>query len=190
LRIIFKGCIQSIKYTHHTNHLLFSNVNIPIVNCIVVGIHLSHCLAINISGDTNIETGVPYKVTCTVSEFKENRRTAYSAIIIDEDITELVIYHLASGECVYRTNNGTPTCPSSVCSCDTDGLATHWIYTTPTNFASSVTFRCNSKSNGGSLTYSEPFEPTIVSKCIVFMVNNPAILKEDKFVFKELCVSR
>jgi hypothetical protein len=153
------------------------------VNRIVVGIHLSHCLAINISGDTYIETGVPYKVTCTVSEFEENRRTGYSAIITDEDITDLVIIHLASGECVYRTNNGTPTCPSSVCSCDTDGLATHWIYNTPTDCALSVTFRCNSKTNGGILTYSELFEPTIASKCLVFMVNK-SCYSERRHFFK------
>ena len=149
----------------------------------VVGIRLLHCFTINISGETFIEPGVPYKVTCTVSEFQENRRTGYSAAISNEDRVELVIIHLASGECVYRTHNGTSTCPSSVCSCDTNGLATHWIYNTPTNFASSVKFRCNSKPNGGTLTYSELFEPTIASKCLVFMVNK-SCYSEGRHFFK------
>ena len=53
-----------------------------------VGIRLSHCFTINISGDTYIEPGVPYKVTCTVSNFLENRKTIYSAVIPRDDITD------------------------------------------------------------------------------------------------------
>ena len=161
------------------------------MNCIVVGIHLSHCFTINISGETYIEPGVPYKVTCTVSEFLENRRTSYSAIISSDNITQFTIVHLASGECVYRTPTGVPLCPSSLCSCDTDGLATHWIYNTPTDLASSVTFRCSSKNNARTLTSSEPFIPAIPSKCLLFRVNESCYSEGRQLIlFKELCVSR
>jgi hypothetical protein len=141
------------------------------VNCIVVGIHLSHCFTINVSGKTYIEPGVPYKLTCTVSEVLENRNTRYSAFLSNGDITEIVIIHVVTGECVYRTSTGTPLCPSSVCTCDTDGLATHWIYSTPTDLASSVTFRCESENNERILTSSALFIPAIPSTCLVFMVN-------------------
>jgi hypothetical protein len=113
---------------------------------------------------TYIEPGVPYNVTCTVSEFLKNRRTGYSAIISSDDITAFVI-HVVTGECVYRSPTGTLLCQSSICSCDTDGLATHWIYNTPTDLASLVAFRCSSKNNEGILISSEQLIPTIPSKC-------------------------
>ena len=128
------------------------------------GIHCIWCFTINISGVTYIEPGVPYNVTCTVSEFLKNRRTGYSAIISSDDITDFVIY-VVTGECVYRSPTGTPLCQSSICACDTDGLATHWIYNTPTDLASLVAFRCNSKNNEGILISSETLIPTIPSKC-------------------------
>jgi hypothetical protein len=139
--------------------------------CVVVGIHLSHCFTINVSGKTYIEPGVPYKLTCTVSEVQENRHTKYSAILSNGGITEIEIIDVATGECVYRAPSGTPLCPSSICSCDTDDLATHWIYSTPTDLGSSVKFRCESTNNEGSLTSSNTFIPAIPSKCLVFMVN-------------------
>jgi hypothetical protein len=129
------------------------------------GIHCIWCFTINISGETYIEPGVPYNVTCTVSEFLKNRRTGYSAITSSVDITDISIYHVATGECVYRTSTGTALCQSSICACDTDGLATHWIYNTPTDLASSIAFRCDSKGNTGILISSETFIPSIVIKC-------------------------
>ena len=128
------------------------------------GIHCIWCFTISISGETYIEPGVPYKVTCALSEFLKNRRTGYSAIISNADIIDFVIIHLVTGECVYRTYTGSPLCQSSICACDTDGLATHWIYNTPTDLASSVAFRCDSKNNEGKLISSEQLIPTIPSK--------------------------
>ena len=147
------------------------------MNCIVVGIHLSHCFTINISGETYIEPGVPYKVTCTVSEFLENRRTIYSTTISRDDVTDFVIVDLKTGECVYRTTASFTPCQSSICSCDMGGLATHWTYSTPTDLSSSVTFMCTSKNNEGSLLSSNPWIPTVPSKCFVLK-----FLKEDKYV--------
>ena len=131
------------------------------------GIHCMWCFTINISGETYIKPGVPYKVTCTVSHFLKNRRTSYNAIITSDDITQFDIAHVATGECVYMTLTGALLCQSSLCSCDTDGLATHCIYNTPTDVVSSVTFRCESKNNEGIFTNSEPFIPAIASKCLV-----------------------
>jgi hypothetical protein len=135
------------------------------------GIHCIWCFTISISGETYIEPGVPYKVTCTVSDFLENRRTIYSASISNDDITDFVIIDLTTGGCIYRTPASFPSCQSSLCSCDMDGLATHWTYSTPTDLSSSVTFRCTSKNNEGYLNSSVRWIPTVPSKCFVFKLN-------------------
>ena len=126
------------------------------------------CFTINISGETYIESGVPYKATCTVSESLENRRTIYSAIISNDDITDFAIVDLKTGDCVYRTTAGFPPCQSSICSCDTDGLTTHWTFYTPTHLSSSVTFICASKNNEGYVISSDAWIPTVPSKCFVY----------------------
>ena len=138
----------------------------------VAGIRLSHCFTINISGEIYIEPGVPYKVTCTVSEFLENRRTFYSAKISNDDITDFVIIDLKTGGCLYRTTAGFPLCQISICCCDTDGLAAHWTYNTPTDLSSSVTFSCTSKNNEGSLNGSAGWIPTVPSKCFLLQLIN------------------
>ena len=138
----------------------------------VAGMRLSHCFTINISGEIYIEPGVPYTVTCTVSEFLENRRTIYSATISNDDVTDFVIVDLNTGTCVYRTVAGFPLCHSSICSCDADGLATHWTYNTPTDLSSSVTFSCTSKNNEGSLNGSDGWIPTVPGKCFVLQLIN------------------
>ena len=135
------------------------------------GIHSIWCFTINISGETYIEPGVPYKVTCTVSEFLENRRTIYSASTSNDDTTEFVIIDLTTAGCVYRRSTSSPSCQNSLCSCDMDGLATHWTYITPTDLSSSVTFVCASKNNEGSLISSDQWIPTVPSKCFVFKLN-------------------
>lgn len=147
----------------------------------VVGMRLSHCFTLNISGETFIEPGVPYKVTCTVSELLDNRRTIYVATISNADITDFVIVNLKTGGCVYRTTAGFLPCQSSICSCDMDGLATHWTDSTPTDLSSSVTFKCTSKNNEGSLIGSDSWIPTVANKCFELMLINFAFLKEDKY---------
>ena len=134
----------------------------------VAGIHLSNCFTIDISGETYIKPGVPYKVTCTVSDFLENRRTFYSAIIFDQDATDVSITDRTTGGCVYKTTITVfSPCQSSICSCDIDGLATQWTYSPPTDLSSSVAFVCSSKNNEGYLFGSEKWIPTIPSKCFV-----------------------
>jgi hypothetical protein len=135
------------------------------------GIHCIWCFTISISGETYIEPGVPYIVTCTVSDFLENRRTGYSAITSNDDTTQFVIIDLTTGGCLYRTSTSDLSCPSSLCSCDVDGLATHWTHSPPTDLSSSVTFRCTSQNNEGSLFSSAPWIPTVPSKCFVFKLN-------------------
>jgi hypothetical protein len=141
------------------------------------GIHCIWCFTISISGETYIEPGVPYKVTCTVSEFLENRRTIYSASTSNDDITDFVIIDRTTAGCVYRRSTSSPSCQSSLCSCDMDGLATHWTYSTPTDLSSSVTFRCTSKNNEGFLIGSVQWIPTVPSKCFVFKLNKVSIKK-------------
>jgi hypothetical protein len=131
------------------------------------GIHSIRCFTINVSGETYIEPGVPYKVTCTVSEFRANRKTIYSATISEDDATDIVIVDLETGTCVYRAPAAYPPCQSSLCSCDMDGLATHWTYNTPTDLSSPVTFICTSQNNEGYLNRSDAWIPTVPSKCFV-----------------------
>ena len=135
-----------------------------------IGIHCIWCFTISISGETYIEPGVPYNVTCTVSDILENRRTIYKATL-SNDSTVFVIIDLTTAGCVYRRITSSPPCQSSLCSCDMDGLATHWTYSTPTDLSSSVTFICTSKNNEGSLIGSVPWIPTVPSKCFVFKLN-------------------
>ena len=105
-------------------------------------------------------------VTCNVSHFVNNRRTTYSAKISDTDSVDFIIAHSTTSGCYYQdSTGGFAVCPSSLCSCDTDGLATHWIYNTPTDLSSTVTFRCTSTDSGNKLHTSDPWIPSIPSKC-------------------------
>ena len=124
------------------------------------------CFNISISGKTYIEAGVPYMVTCNVSHFVNNRRTTYIARIINNDWTVFIIAHSTTSGCYYEDSTGGYTvCPSSLCSCDTDGLATHWVYNTPTDVSSTVTFRCTSTDSDDKLHTSETWIPTVPCKC-------------------------
>ena len=135
---------------------------------IVVGIRLSHCFTISISGETYIEPGVPYKVTCTVSNPLDNRKTSYSAKISNDEETDFFIHYLQTDRCVYRALTSLQPCQRDLCSCDMNGLATHWTYNTPTNL-SSTTFRCTSKNNELNLNSSNAWIPTVPSKCLKYL---------------------
>jgi hypothetical protein len=105
-------------------------------------------------------------VTCNVSHFANNRRTTYIARIINNDWTVFLIAHSTTSGCYYEDSTGGYTvCPSSLCSCDTDGLATHWVYNTPTDVSSTVTFRCTSTDSDDKLHTSETWIPTVPCKC-------------------------
>ena len=109
------------------------------------------CFTINIYGDTYIEAGVPYKVTCNVSQYRDNRITLYNAFISNDDKQTFTIAHSNVTGCYYQKLTIYVLCQSGLCSCDTDGLATHWIYSTPADLSSSVTFICSSSDNNGAL---------------------------------------
>jgi hypothetical protein len=129
------------------------------------GVQCVWCFNISISGETYIEAGVPYMVTCNVSYFVNNRVTTHSAKLSDNDIIVFIISHSTTSGCYYQSSTGGYTvCPSSLCSCDTDGLATHWIYNTPTDLSSTVTFRCTSTDSDDTLHTSEPWTPTVPCK--------------------------
>ena len=124
------------------------------------------CFTIDIYGGTYIEPGVPYMVTCNVSHFLDIRRTIYIAKISVDDQLTFHIAHSPSIGCYYQDYNNYTLCQSSICSCDVDGLATHWAYNTPADLTSPVTFRCTSKSDEGYLETSKAWTPTIPCKCL------------------------
>ena len=135
---------------------------------------------INIYGDTYIEAGVPYKVTCNISQYRNNRITLYSAFISTDDKQTFIIAHSNTIGCYYSQAGKYVLCQSSVCSCDRDGLATHWIYNTPADLSSSVTFICSSSDNNGALQTSEQLTPTVPCKCLVFKLNTFCCCKRSK----------
>ena len=127
------------------------------------------CFDINIYGDTYIEAGVLYMATCNVSQYKDDRITRFYAGISNDDQLSFVIRHSPTIGCYY-VSNGTKRCQSSLCSCDMDGLATHWIYSTPANLSSPVTFTCASDNNG-IRENSGKWIPFIASKYLSFKLN-------------------
>ena len=127
------------------------------------------CFTINISGETYIEAGIPYMVTCSVSQYRENRETIYSAKLSEADIQTFSIAHSNSTGCYYIGFDGYLPCQSGLCSCDMNGLATHWTFSTSDNLPSPVTFSCSSKDNNGILQTSNTSTPTIPRKCLLFM---------------------
>jgi hypothetical protein len=130
------------------------------------GVQCVWCFSISISGETYIEAGVPYMVTCNVSHFLDIRETTYSAKIEDNDPFFFVIANPTTSSCYYQDSTGDFTvCTNSLCSCDTDGLTTHWIYNTPADLSSTVTFRCTSADNDGKFHNSGPWKPTVPCKC-------------------------
>ena len=124
------------------------------------------CFNINIYGDTYIEAGVPYIATCNVSQFKENIATFFNARISGTDQLSFTIRHSTTFGCYYLSATYV-ICQSSLCSCDVDGLATHWTYNTPADLYSPVTFKCSSSDNNGVLQTSERLTPIVPSKCVV-----------------------
>ena len=125
------------------------------------------CFTIDISGDTYIEPGAPYMVTCKVSHFVDIRRSIYIAKISVDDQLTFHIAHSPSIGCYYENYGKHTLCQSSICSCDVDGLVAHWVYSTPADLMSPGTFTCASERNEGNLETSKPSTPTIPCKCLV-----------------------
>jgi len=146
------------------------------------------CFTIDISGDTYIEHGVPYMVTCNVSHFLDIRRTTYFAKISDDDKLSFDIAHSPSIGCYYLDSGKYTLCQSSVCSCDVDGLATHWVYNTSADLSSQVTFSCASENNEGNLETSKPWTPTIPCKCLALGEKHSANVKEGNLFDQFICL--
>jgi hypothetical protein len=75
-------------------------------------------------------------VTCNVSHFLEIRRTIYIAKIFVDDQLAFHIAHSPSTGCNYEDYGKHTLCQSIICSCDVDGLATYWVYSTPADLMS------------------------------------------------------
>ena len=127
------------------------------------------CFTINISGETYIEAGVLYMVTCSVSQYRDNIQTIYMAKLSEADTQTFIIAHSKSIGCFYQESEHYLPCQSGLCSCDMDGLATHWTYNTSVNLPSTVVFSCTSEDNNGIIQTSSRWTPTIACKCLVFM---------------------
>ena len=133
------------------------------------GIQCVWCFTINISGKTYIEAGVPYMVTCSVSQYGDNRVTLYMVKLSETDTQTFTIAHSKSIGCFYQGSGAYLTCQSGLCSCDVNGLATHWTYYISDNLTSTVMFSCSSNDNNEVLQTSNKWTPTIPRKCLVFM---------------------
>ena len=127
-------------------------------------------------------------VTCNVSHFVDIRRTIYIAEISVDDQLTFHIAHSPSIGCYYLDSGKYSLCQSSVCSCDVDGLATHWTYNTSADLSSPVTFRCSSKNNDGDLETSKTWTPTIPCKCLVLGEKHSANEKEGKLCYQFICL--
>ena len=130
------------------------------------------CFTINISGETYIEAGVPYVITCSVSQYRDNRETIYRAELSGAVTQTFIIAHSKSIGCYYQSPGRYIPCQSGLCSCDMNGLAAHWTFNTSDNLTSPVTFRCSSIDNDGVIQTSNTWEPTVARKCFVFMLYN------------------
>lgn len=82
------------------------------------------CFTINISGETYIQAGVPYMVTCSVSQYRDNRQTLYTVKLTEADTHTFTIVHSKFIGCYYQGSGGYLPCQSGLCSCDMNGLAT------------------------------------------------------------------
>jgi hypothetical protein len=127
------------------------------------------CFTINISGETYIEAGVPYMVTCSVSQHRDNRVTLYSAELSEAVAQTFIIAFSNSNGCYYQETGGYVPCQSGLCTCDMNGLATHWTFSRPDSLSSPVTIRCSSKDSHDVAQTSSAWKPTIARKCLVFM---------------------
>lgn len=142
------------------------DIHYVMFNIFPLGIQCVWCFTVSISGETYIEAGVPYMVRCSVSDFVNNRKTTYSSKIGGNVSIFFRIGLSKTNGCLYQDSTDSYiVCPSSLCSCDADGLATQWIYNTSTDLSSVVTFRCTSTDSSGKLHSSKQWIPKDPSKC-------------------------
>jgi hypothetical protein len=127
-------------------------------------------------------------VKCNVSHFLEIRRTIYIAKLSVDDQLAFHIAYSPSIICYYEDYGKHTLCQSSICSCDGDGLATHWVYSTPADLMSPATFRCASESNKGSLETSKPWTPTIPCKCLALDEKQSTNVKEGTLFDQFICL--
>ena len=126
--------------------------------------------------------------TCNVSHFVDIRGTIYIAKIFVDDQLTFHIAHSPSIGCYYEYYSKHTLCQSSICSCDVDGLATHWVFSTPADLMSPVTFRCAPESNEGNLESSKPWTPTIPCKCLDLDYKYSANVKEGNLFDQFICL--
>ncbi|CAC5360967.1 unnamed protein product [Mytilus coruscus] len=153
---------------------------------------IKESLDVTISGETYIEPGVQYNVTCTVDEYRDNRKTTFVAIIPGEQNKETIVWYYKPYGC-YEFQIPTSTdCRPASCACDDNGLTTHWIYTSPSDLSRSVKFQCESSDNNNTIVKSTEFAPTITegpADSLRFNPTNDTIIKELGQQFYVICLA-
>ncbi|CAC5360968.1 unnamed protein product [Mytilus coruscus] len=129
-------------------------------------IHIVHSLDVTISGQTYIEPGVPYNVTCTVNEYRDNRKTTFIALIPGQIYADIIVWYYKPYGCFKFQIPTSTDCRNASCACDDNGLATHWIYTLPSDLSTSVTFKCATSDNDNKIVESTELAPTITGEQI------------------------
>ncbi|CAC5380571.1 unnamed protein product [Mytilus coruscus] len=127
-----------------------------------------HGLNVSISGQTYIEPGVPYNVSCTVDEYRDNRKTTFFTTQLVEKV--IVWYYKPYG-CFLWSNATATDCRNASCACDDNGLTTHWTYETPLNLSPSVMFRCFTTDNDSRIINSDLFEAKIPCKLQILLTS-------------------
>ncbi|CAC5425782.1 unnamed protein product [Mytilus coruscus] len=151
-----------------------------------------HSLDVTISGLTYIEPGVPYNVTCTVNEYRDNRKTTFLAIIPGEQNEEIIIWYYKQYGCFEFQVPTSTYCRVASCACDDNGLTTHWMYNTSSDLSRSVTFQCESSDSEHNIVESTEFAPTITEApgtSLRFNPTNDTVIKELGQQFVVLCLA-
>ena len=126
--MIYAACLSTC---HHFviigewSTIIVRTVSFILTILLYTGIKCVWCFTINIYGETYIEAGVPYIVTCNVSQVKEDRTNYFYSKISNINQSIFTLRHSSILGCLYLSGTYV-LCQPGVCSCDIDGLATHW----------------------------------------------------------------
>ncbi|CAC5360970.1 unnamed protein product [Mytilus coruscus] len=149
-------------------------------------------LDVTISGQKYIEPGALYNVTCTVNEYRDNRKTTFLAIIPGKQFEEIIVWYYKLYGCFKFLVPTSTDCRNASCACDDNGLATHWIYTSPSDLSTSVTFQCESSDKDNKIVESTELAPTMTEgpgSSLRFNPTNDTVIKELGQQFVVLCLA-
>ncbi|CAC5380577.1 unnamed protein product [Mytilus coruscus] len=158
-----------------------SLLNLRVVNIFFFwSVHTGYSLDVTIFGQTYIEPGVPYNVSCTVDEYRDNRKTTFSTSLSSgvQLGTTIVWYYKPYG-CFLWSNATVTDCRNASCACDDNGLTTHWTYNTPLILSPPVMFRCFTTDNDSRIVQSDPFEANLPRKLQILLTSTIRDLQKE-----------